>query len=93
MCICRALLNPSKIVLIDEATANIDHRYDRVIQKVIKEQLKDSTVLIIAHRLSTLAEVDRVMVLEEGRIKECGSVQELEKEGNIYEELLEQIHQ
>ena len=50
-------------------------------------------MLIIAHRLSTLAEVDRVMVLEEGRIKECGSVQELEKEGNIYEELLEQNHQ
>ena len=93
MCICRALLNPSKIVLIDEATANIDHRYDRVIQKVIKEQLKDSTVLIIAHRLSTLAEVDRVMVLEEGRVKEYESVQELEKEGNIYEELLEQSNQ
>lgn len=54
LCICRAFLKRSRLVLIDEATANIDHRHDTLIQSVIQAKFKDSTVLTIAHRLSTL---------------------------------------
>ena len=68
LCICRAFLKQSKIVLIDEATANIDVKNDTIIQKVIAEKFKNSTVLTIAHRLSTLKNADKIMVLEKGEL-------------------------
>jgi len=68
LCICRAFLKHSKIVLIDEATANIDVKNDALIQKVIREKFKDSTVLTIAHRLSTLKNSSKIMVMDEGQL-------------------------
>ena len=61
--IARALLSPKKIVLMDEATANIDSASDEAIQKVMREQFEGSTVVTIAHRISTVASYDRVLVL------------------------------
>ena len=66
MCICRAFLKHSKVVLVDEATANIDVKNDAIIQKVIAEKFKECTVLTIAHRLSTLAHSDKILVMENG---------------------------
>jgi len=63
LCICRAFLKQSKIVLIDEATANIDMKNDAIIQRVISEKFRESTVITIAHRLSTLKNSDKIMVL------------------------------
>lgn len=68
LCICRAFLKKSKIVLIDEATANIDVKNDLLIQEVIKTKFKSSTVLTIAHRLATLKNADKILVLGEGRV-------------------------
>lgn len=65
----------SKIILIDEATANIDVKNDNLIQKVIATKFKDSTVLTIAHRLDTLKDVDKVLVLGKGEVLEWGTRQ------------------
>ena len=66
ICICRAALKSNKIVLMDEATANIDVKTEVAIQKLIHEEFKDSTVLTIAHRLNTIINSDKVLVLNKG---------------------------
>jgi ABC-type multidrug transport system fused ATPase/permease subunit len=68
LCICRAFLKQSPIVLIDEATAYIDIKNDSIIQKVISEKFRESTVLTIAHRLSTLQNSNKIMVMDEGKL-------------------------
>ena len=89
LCICRAFLKQSKIVLIDEATANIDVKNDTIIQKVIAEKFKNSTVLTIAHRLSTIKNADKIMVLEKGELVEFGAPGELElRDGSFYAEMI-----
>ena len=68
ICVARALLKPSKILLIDEATANVDHETDARIQQVIAEKFNDRTILTIAHRLNTVADSDRILVMDHGRV-------------------------
>ncbi|CAF3477218.1 unnamed protein product [Rotaria sp. Silwood1] len=68
VCIARAILKKSKILLIDEATANVDPKTDDLIQKVLKNKFEDRTILTITHRLDTLAEYDRILVLDRGMI-------------------------
>ena len=68
LCICRAFLKKSRIILIDEATANIDVKNDKLIQEAISTVFKNSTVLTVAHRLTTLQNSDKVMVLNEGKV-------------------------
>jgi len=73
ICICRAILRKSKVVLLDEATANIDMITEQKIQNLITTQFQDSTMLTIAHRLNTIQQSDRILVLSFGRIKEFDS--------------------
>lgn len=70
LCLARVLLEKRKIVILDEATANVDFKTDRLIQEVIRTKFKDTTVISIAHRLDTIVDCDRVMVLDEGRVIE-----------------------
>ena len=70
ICICRAILRKNKVVVLDEATANIDIKTEQMIQRLIQEQFKDSTVITIAHRLNTIMKSDRVLVLSHGRVEE-----------------------
>lgn len=66
--IARAILKKSKIVLIDEATSNVDKKTDDLIQEVITKKFQDRTVITIAHRLNTIARSDRILVLDRGTI-------------------------
>lgn len=70
LCLARALLKRSRIVLMDEATASVDFETDKAIQKTISTELSDSTILCIAHRLHTVIEYDRILVLDKGHIVE-----------------------
>ena len=85
VCIARALLKRSKIILIDEATSNIDLNNEEVFLRTIKEKFEKNTVLTIAHRLKTIVGCDKVVVMGEGRVEEIGSPKELiEREDSIF---------
>ncbi|CAF1224081.1 unnamed protein product, partial [Didymodactylos carnosus] len=73
VCLARAILKKSKILVIDEATANVDHATDELIQSSIQEKFRDCTILIIAHRLRTVIDSDRIMVLNNGEVVEYDS--------------------
>ncbi|KAJ3112068.1 hypothetical protein HK100_002458 [Physocladia obscura] len=73
LCLSRAMLKTPKILIMDEATANVDYETDAMIQKALREDFKDATVLTIAHRLNTIMDYDRVMVLDHGKLSEYDS--------------------
>lgn len=73
LCLARALLKRSRIVLMDEATASVDFETDKAIQNTISTEFADSTILCIAHRLHTVIEYDRILVLDQGEIVEFDS--------------------
>ena len=64
----RAILKNNKILVLDEATSNVDMRTDDFIQKTLKTRFRDNTVITIAHRLNTIADYDRIIVMSQGRV-------------------------
>lgn len=73
ICLTRALLRKSKVLILDEATAAVDLETDDLIQRTIRTEFKDCTILTIAHRLNTILDSDRVIVLDKGNIVEFDS--------------------
>jgi len=83
----RAVLARPRILILDEATANVDTRTEVVIQAALRELLRDRTSFVIAHRLSTIREATRILVMDQGRIVEMGSHDELLAQNGIYANL------
>lgn len=86
VCLARALLRKTKILLLDEATASVDHNTDELIQNTIRKEFADCTILTVAHRLNTIMDSSRIMVLDKGKIVEFESPAELlgNKNGIFY---------
>ncbi|XP_008323732.1 multidrug resistance-associated protein 4-like [Cynoglossus semilaevis] len=86
VCLARALLRKNRILIIDEATANVDLRTDELIQRTIRDKFRECTVLTIAHRLNTIIDSDRILVLDNGVIQEYDLPFTLlqNKEGALY---------
>jgi ABC-type multidrug transport system fused ATPase/permease subunit len=83
ICIARALLRNPKILVLDEATASIDNETDAFIQTMIRKSFKDCTVLTIAHRLHTIRDSSKIVVLEQGNLVEFDAPDQLlEKTGD-----------
>jgi ABC-type multidrug transport system fused ATPase/permease subunit len=87
LAIARAILSDPRILILDEATSNLDAESEKLIQEAIGRLISDRTTFIIAHRLSTVRRVDRILVLSEGRIVEEGNHESLLSRGGVYEKL------
>jgi ATP-binding cassette, subfamily C (CFTR/MRP), member 1 len=84
MCLARALLRRSRIIVMDEATASVDFETDRFIQETIRREFADCTVLIIAHRINTIEYCDRVLVLDQGEVAEFDDPAILKQQDSIF---------
>jgi len=90
LCIARSLLRKPKILVMDEATASIDNETDAIIQRMIRENFQDATVLTIAHRLNTIMDSDRILVLDDGHIAELDTPENLlAKESGHFKAMVE----
>ena len=87
--IAMALLMDPKILIMDDSTSSIDPYTDLLIRKAMKKLFRDRTSIVIAHRLSTVREADRIFVIDNGQIIEEGSHKELMKKGGLYKHLYE----
>ena len=89
LAIARALLTDPKLLILDEATANVDTRTEALIQTAFDTLVTGRTALIIAHRLNTIRNADQIIVLDQGRVAERGTHDELLAQGGLYTELFE----
>lgn len=87
LCIARALLKKPKILILDDSTSAVDTKTDALIRKAFREEIPDTTKIIIAQRISSIEDADRVIVLDDGRIDAFDTPQQLLKTNKIYQEV------
>lgn len=89
ICIARALLKKPKILILDDSTSAVDTKTDALIRKAFREEIPNTTKIIIAQRISSIEDADRIIVLEDGKINGIGTSEELLKTNEIYREVYE----
>jgi len=89
LCIARALLKKPKVLILDDSTSAVDTKTDALIRKAFKEEIPDTTKIIIAQRISSVQDADNIIVLEDGKIAEMGTHDQLVAKGGIYSEIFE----
>ena len=89
LCIARALLKKPKIIILDDSTSAVDTDTDRRIRTALKQELAGMTTIIIAQRIASVMEADKILVMEDGRIAEMGSHDELMQTSETYRGLYE----
>ena len=87
--IARAIMKDSPIIILDEATANVDPENEKELMEAIKELTQNKTIIMIAHRLKTVQKADQILVIDEGRIAERGTDEELIKNNGIYKRFID----
>ncbi|PKO49746.1 MAG: ABC transporter, partial [Betaproteobacteria bacterium HGW-Betaproteobacteria-21] len=85
--IARAILKHARLLLLDEATSALDAESEILVQQGLNAAMEGRTTLIIAHRLATVQKVDRIVVMEGGRVVETGTPEDLRKQGGLYSRL------
>ena len=89
LCIARALLKKPKRLILDDSTSAVDTKTDALIRKAFKDEIPDTTKIIIAQRISSVQDADCIIVMEGGKIDGCGTHEQLLKENAIYKEIYE----
>lgn len=87
--IARAMLKPSRIVILDEATSSVDPENEQQLITALNNLLKDKTVIVIAHKLETIKNADQIVVMDKGNIESIGKHKELMEKSNIYKSFIE----
>ena len=89
LCIARALMKKPKIIILDDSTSAVDTKTDALIRKAFREEIPDTTKIIIAQRISSVQDADKIIVLDDGKIADIGNHQELMENSAIYREVYE----
>ncbi len=89
LCIARALLKKPKILILDDSTSAVDTKTDALIRKAFREEIPDTTKIIISQRISSIEDADQIIILDEGEVKGVGTSEELLKTNQIYREVYE----
>jgi ATP-binding cassette subfamily B protein len=92
ICLARAILADPQILILDEATSNVDTNTERIMQRALRKLTKGRTCLTIAHRLSTVTKADRIIVMDKGKIVEEGTHKELLKSEGLYYNMYQQLN-
>ena len=87
LCIARALLKKPKILILDDSTSAVDTRTDALIRQAFREEIPDTTKIIIAQRISSVRHADQIVILDNGRIDQVGTHEELLASNRIYQEI------
>lgn len=84
ICIARTMLKDAQIVILDEATANVDPENEKDLMTAIEELMREKTIIMIAHRLKTVRDADQILIMDQGRIVQNGDHDSLMEEDGIY---------